>query len=178
MDPWRICTTVFANLIYGIKPSPNLDWSAIKKRSLKIAKRLGMSVELTNYHFEDAGYLGVGGVRITRADRQLISLARALVMNPELIVAHKPTSLLDDRQTDNVLDMFKEFTENRGVFMPATEPLVRRRRCAFDHKGVSLAGMSHLSRSYDPGERVRVDGRDTASAAAEAAGERHAQKHT
>ena len=31
-------------------------------------------------------------------------------------------------QTDNVLDMFKEFTENRGVFMPSDEPLVRRRR--------------------------------------------------
>ena len=127
-NPMIFNTTVFANLVYGIKPSPNLDWTAIKKRSLKIAKRLRMSVELTNYHFEDEGFLGIGGVRITRADRQLISLARALVMNPELIVAHKPTSLLDDRQTDNVLDMFKEFTENRGVFMPAIEPLVRRRR--------------------------------------------------
>ena len=41
---------------------------------------------------------------------------------------HKPTALLDDRQTEAVLDMFKEFTENRGIFMPSDEPLVRRRR--------------------------------------------------
>jgi ABC-type multidrug transport system fused ATPase/permease subunit len=91
-------TSVCLNMTYGIKPSPGLDWPAIKRRALKIAKRLGMSIELTNDYFETDGYLGANGVRITRADRQLISLGRALVMNPELIICHKPTSLLDDRQ--------------------------------------------------------------------------------
>ena len=67
---------------------------AIKKRALKIAKRLGMSVELTSEHFEASGYLGAGGVKITRADRQLISLGRALLMNPELIICHKPSKVI------------------------------------------------------------------------------------
>ena len=67
-----------------MKPSPGLDWPKIRARSLKIAKRLGLSPELTDDQFDEEGTLGAGGVRITRADRQLISLGRALVMNPEL----------------------------------------------------------------------------------------------
>ena len=47
----------------------------------------------------------MGGVRLTRADRQLVSIGRALVMNPEVIVAHKPTAILDKSQTKAVLDM-------------------------------------------------------------------------
>lgn len=39
-------------------------------------------------------YLGVEGRRLTRMQRHLISLARALVMNPEVLVVHKPTQLL------------------------------------------------------------------------------------
>ena len=44
-------------------------------------------------------------------------------MNPEVIVAYKPTSLLDDEQTANVLALFREFVDNRGVCMDPREPL-------------------------------------------------------
>ena len=38
-------------------------------------------------------------------------------MSPEVIIAHKPTSILDKFQTENVIDMFREFVENRGLYV-------------------------------------------------------------
>lgn len=116
-NPLIFNSSVVKNMTHGIKPSPGLDWAAIADRARKIGRRLGLSPELTDEFFETEGHLGSNGSRITRADRQLISIGRALVMNPELIVCHKPTALLDEKQTDATMDMFKEFVENRGVFM-------------------------------------------------------------
>ena len=47
-------------------------------------------------------YLGVEGRRLTRMQRQIISLARALVMNPEVLVVHKPTQLLCCTSSRNI----------------------------------------------------------------------------
>jgi len=120
--------SVFDNLVYGIKKSPSTDWTSLEERARLIMERLGLSDDILRNHFKESGYLGAGGVRITRADRQLISLGRAFVMNPEIIIVHKPTALLDDVQSEYALDMFREFVENRGLFMPDDEPLVKRRR--------------------------------------------------
>jgi energy-coupling factor transporter ATP-binding protein EcfA2 len=38
-------------------------------------------------------------------------------MNPEVIVAYKPTALLDDNMTENVLELFREFVQERGILM-------------------------------------------------------------
>ena len=120
--------SIFENLVYGIKKSPSTNWVALEERAFQIMDRLGLSDDLLHHHFKESGYLGAAGCRITRADRQLISLGRAFVMNPEIIIMHKPTALLDDTHTEHALDMFREFVENRGLFMPDDEPLVRRRR--------------------------------------------------
>jgi len=66
-------------------------------------------------------------------------------MNPEVIIAHKPTALLDDSHTSKVLEMFREFTDNRGVLMPDDEPLIRRRKrtAIFTAKSAAVASLSH-----------------------------------
>mmetsp|Transcript_66321 Transcript_66321/g.149752 ORF Transcript_66321/g.149752 Transcript_66321/m.149752 type:complete len:329 (-) Transcript_66321:17-1003(-) len=91
--------TIFENLVYGFKVGPSLDMKALEERCIKVMRRLGLSGSLLDQHFKERGFLGVGGCCITRADRQLISIGRALIMNPEMIVLHKPTALLDDSHT-------------------------------------------------------------------------------
>lgn len=124
--------TIFDNLTYGIKyPTPQdkeKDKEKLELRCKKIMRRLGFHEVVLQKHLHEKNFLGTAGIKITRADRQLISIGRALVMNPEVIIAHKPTAILNETQADNVLDMFKEFVENRGVFMNPEEPLVKRRR--------------------------------------------------
>lgn len=62
-----------------------------------------------------------------------------------MIVAHKPTSILDKGTTESVLHLFREFVENRGVFMPSTEPLVHRRKRTifFTAKSPEVAARAH-----------------------------------
>ena len=120
--------SVFENLVYGIQDSPSLNWSALERRAQDIMQKLGLNEGLLGENFKKPAILGVGGARVTRADRQLISLGRAFVMNPELIVAYKPTALLSDSQSESLLKMFREFVENRGVLMDPNEPLKYRRK--------------------------------------------------
>ena len=115
-------------------------------RARTIMEQLDFNRGLLEKHFKDKNFLGAGGVRITRGDRQLIALGRALIMNPEIIIAHKPTALLDDKHTGKVLELFREFTEKRGVLMPVSEPFIRRRKrtIIFTAKNADVASKAHL----------------------------------
>ena len=138
--------SIFDNLIFGVKQSPNMDLAALETRARAIMEKLDFNKVLLEKRFMEKGFLGVDGARITRGDRQLIALGRAFVMNPEVIIAHKPTALLDDLHTTKVLEMFREFTDKRGVFMPENEPLIRRRKrtAIFTAKSASVASLSHV----------------------------------
>ena len=120
--------SILDNLLYGIKKNPTTDFVALEARARKIMSRLGLRESLLRKNFKRHGYIGTNGCRLTRGDRQLISLGRAFVMNPEVIVAHKPTLLLDDEHSDLVLDMFREFVDRRGILMDPNEPLIMRRK--------------------------------------------------
>jgi len=56
--------------------------------------------------------VGVGGGRLSAVQRQKLSLARALIKKPELLVLNDPLSALDpasqDEITDGVLDSYRE----------------------------------------------------------------------
>lgn len=114
--------------MYGIRKSPSTDWKALEERSYKIMQKLGFKQHLLDEHLKEKNFLGRGGSKLTRADRQLISIGRVMVLNPEVIICNKPTSLLNDKTTLLALDMFKEFVDKRGVFMSPDEPLVLRRK--------------------------------------------------
>uniref|UniRef100_A0A7S2FH94 ABC transporter domain-containing protein n=2 Tax=Octactis speculum TaxID=3111310 RepID=A0A7S2FH94_9STRA len=119
--------TILENMTYGIKKSPSIDWAALEERSRIILKRLGMADHIME-SFKTPGFLGVNGVCITRADRQLINLGRAFLMNPEMIIMHKPAALLNEKQAKLCLAMMREFVDNRGVLMDPAEPIVMRRK--------------------------------------------------
>ena len=120
----------------------------LEERAKTIMRRLGFAEVMIEKHFKEPGFLGTGGVRITRADRQLISIGRAFVMNPEVIILHKPTAILDLTQTAAVLEMFREYVENRGLFMPASEPLVHRRKRTLIYSAKSEATAVKADRVY------------------------------
>ena len=79
-----------------------------------MCERLGVS-----QHALDALYSGEhqthNGVKLSRSDRALIHFVRAMVMNPEVLVLHKPTVLVEKNQRKAVLQMMREFVRNRGM---------------------------------------------------------------
>ena len=128
--------TVRDNLAYGIKMSPSTDHAALEKRCRAVLAGLGgeKAKDLLE-NFNTPGYLGVDGCKVTRMSRQLIHIARALVMNPEMLIVHKPMPLLSPEVRPMVLAAFQEYCHNRGYLMSKTEPLIRRRKRTLIYTG-------------------------------------------
>ena len=74
-------------------------------------------------------------IQVTRMSRQLIHIGRALVMNPEMLIVHKPMPLLSPEVKPFVLKAFKEYCGNRGYLMSKTEPVIRRRKRTLIYTG-------------------------------------------
>lgn len=71
----------------------------------KMIRRVGLSVEhLKRYPHEFSG-----------GQRQRIGIARCMIMDPELIIADEPISALDVSIRAQVLNLIKEFREERGL---------------------------------------------------------------
>lgn len=55
---------------------------------------------------------------LSMSDQTLLHIARALVMNPEVLVIHKPTAAFDENQADLIVQILREFVDNRGFEEP------------------------------------------------------------
>ncbi|GAB1482576.1 amino acid ABC transporter ATP-binding protein [Treponema sp.] len=77
---------------------PNLPKAESDKRVLEIARRVGYSEGL-----------GFRPVDLSIGEQKLISLARALILNPELLFLDEPTSSLDEDSVDTLLKVLKEY---------------------------------------------------------------------
>lgn len=82
------------------------------KRLKELSKVVGMGEELNKYPYELSG-----------GQCQRIAIARALIMNPDLILADEPTGQLDSKTSNRILDLLATINEeNKTILMVTHSP--------------------------------------------------------
>ena len=77
--------------------------------------------------------IGENGVRLSGGEKQRVSIARALVKKPLVILADEPTGNLDPNVSDEILDLLEIATDSGAAVLMSTHnfPLIQPRKKRF-----------------------------------------------
>ena len=95
---------IFLPLVLSKKKYPEM-----KKRLEPIAKQLGIEGILDKFPYEISG-----------GQKQRVAVARAIITNPDLILADEPTGALDSKSTEELLHLFGTINENQQTIVMVT----------------------------------------------------------
>jgi ABC-type lipoprotein export system ATPase subunit len=90
-------------LPYRIQRALTFD-AAVRERAESLAERVGIGDKLACLP-----------ERISHGERQRVALCRALVTQPEIVLADEPTGNLDPANRDRALDILLAYAEERGA---------------------------------------------------------------
>lgn len=85
------------------------DHRAMEKKLLPLAERLGIRDLLAKYPYEVSG-----------GQKQRCAAARALITDPQIVLADEPTGALDSRSSDSLLDLFGEINREGQTILMVT----------------------------------------------------------
>ena len=86
-----------------------VDYKEMEKRLAPIAEKLEITQLLDKYPYEVSG-----------GQKQRAAVARALITNPELVLADEPTGALDSKSTDSLLRLFNRINESGQTILMVT----------------------------------------------------------
>ena len=92
MDNFNIQDNIFLPLVLAGK-----NYNEMRVRLMPIAENLGIKQILGKYPYEVSG-----------GQKQRAAVARALITNPQLILADEPTGALDSKASESLLSQFQE----------------------------------------------------------------------
>lgn len=104
LDTFSIQDNIFLPLVLSGK-----SFKEMSSRLEPIAKKLGISDILHKFPYEVSG-----------GQKQRAAVARALITNPQLILADEPTGALDSRTTDELLQMFTDINNEGQTILMVT----------------------------------------------------------
>ena len=100
---------VFENLRFVLKATGWQDKSKINHRIQEVLTRVGMEEQGQKLPYQMSG-----------GEQQRIAVARALLNDPELILADEPTGNLDPQTSMDVMNLLKELNQNGRSILMAT----------------------------------------------------------
>ena len=104
LDTFTLQDNIFLPLVLSGK-----KYTEMESRIAPIAEQLGISKLLNKYPYEVSG-----------GQKQRAAVARALITQPQLILADEPTGALDSRSTDELLGLFNAINDNGQTIVMVT----------------------------------------------------------
>lgn len=104
LDTFSIMDNIFLPLVLAGK-----TYELMNERLVPIAKRLQIEDILKKYPYEVSG-----------GQKQRTAVARALITQPQLILADEPTGALDSRSSDELLKLFTEINQDGQTVLMVT----------------------------------------------------------
>jgi ABC-type lipoprotein export system ATPase subunit len=133
-------------LPYRINPSLHLE-PPVRERAVELAARVGV-----------ADKLGRFARRLSQGEKQRAAVCRALITEPELLLADEPTGNLDPANKGRVLDILFDYAEERGATLLTVthdRDLLGRFGRVIDFKAFhSNAGPAPSAEAVAPGVRA------------------------
>ena len=100
---------IFENLKFVLKATGWKDKKAINRHILVTLKKIGTQKIFEKYPFEISG-----------GEQQRIAIARALLNEPQIIIADEPTGNLDPETSIEIMTIFRELNEKGLSILMAT----------------------------------------------------------
>lgn len=104
LDNFSLKDNIFLPLVLS-----GVDYPQMEQRLAPIAKKLGITSLLNKYPYEVSG-----------GQKQRTAVARALITQPELILADEPTGALDSKASDSMLMLFNQINEEGQTILMVT----------------------------------------------------------
>lgn len=107
LDTFSLQDNIFLPLVLS-----GSEYKKMKQRLDEIAPKLGIDEILQKYPYEVSG-----------GQKQRAAVARAIITNPQLILADEPTGALDSRAADSLLQLFKTLNEEGQTILMVTHSI-------------------------------------------------------
>ena len=104
LDTFSLRDNIFLPLVLAGK-----TYGEMYRRLEPIADKLGISHLLSKYPYEVSG-----------GQKQRCAAARALITNPQIILADEPTGALDSKSTDELLNIFSQINKDGQTILMVT----------------------------------------------------------
>lgn len=104
LDTFSLKDNIFLPLVLSNQP-----YQLMEERLKPLAKKLGIEALLNKYPYEVSG-----------GQKQRAAVARALITQPEIILADEPTGALDSKASDDLLSLFNQINEEGQTILMVT----------------------------------------------------------
>ena len=104
LDTFSVEDNIFLPLVLAGKP-----YSEMRQRLEPIARQLGITDLLKKYPYEISG-----------GQKQRVAVARAIITQPQLVLADEPTGALDSKATDELLRLFSAINQAGHTILMVT----------------------------------------------------------